>query len=103
MPKLIVALSLLLTPLAARADIVAPFGVQVIDAGTERGVPLIELRTVNGISFVTDSAGWIAFQEPGLMGREVYFHVAGPGYEHPKDGFGNRGVRLMTTPGKTAT
>ena len=37
------------------------------------------------------------------MNREVYFAISGPGYEYPKDGFGYRGVRLQTTPGKTAT
>lgn len=79
------------------------FGIHVVDDATERGVPLVELRTVNDITLVTDSAGWIAFHEPGLMDREVYFGVEGPGYEHAKDGFGFRGVRLMTTSGKTAT
>ena len=37
------------------------------------------------------------------MRREVYFAVSGPGYEAAKDGFGFRGVRLVTTPGKSAT
>lgn len=81
----------------------APFGIHIIDEQTGRGVPLIELRTVNDIRFYTDSAGWLAFHEPGLMNREVFFFVEGPGYEYPKDGFGNRGVRLQTIPGKMAT
>jgi hypothetical protein len=79
------------------------FAIHVVDDQTGRGVPLIELRTVNDIRQYTDSAGWIAFNEPGLMNREVFFYVEGPGYEFPKDGFGFRGVRLTTTPGKTAT
>jgi hypothetical protein len=79
------------------------FGIQVVDEATSRGVPLVELRTVNGIVHVTDSAGWVAFREPQLMDREVYFAVKSPGYEHPKDGFGFRGVRLVTKPGWTAT
>lgn len=79
------------------------FAIQVVDEETGRGVPLIELRTVNDIALISDSAGWIAFHEPGLMEREVFFSVEGPGYEHAKDGFGIRGVRLTTTPGKTAT
>jgi hypothetical protein len=94
---------LCLTPCPAWADKNDTFGIQVVDAQTARGVPLIELRTVNDIVHHTDSAGWVAFNEPGLMDREVYFHVAGPGYEHPKDGFGFRGVRLKTTPGTTCT
>jgi hypothetical protein len=98
--------ALLLVPaLVAAQEIVKKpyFGIHVVDEATEQGVPLIELRTVNDIAVVTDSAGWVAFNEPGLMDREVYFGVDGPGYEHTKDGFGFRGVRLTTTPGKTAT
>ena len=79
------------------------FGIRVVDAATGRGVPLVELRTVNDIVHVTDSAGWVAFHEPGLMRREVYFAVSGPGYEVGKDGFGFHGVRLTTAPGKSAT
>ena len=77
------------------------FGIHVVDEVTNRGVPLIELRTVNDIAFYTDNAGWIAFHEPGLMNREVYFAVSGPGYERAKDGFGFRGVRLTPKPGET--
>lgn len=78
------------------------FGIRVVDEATGRGVPLIELRTVNDVVLVTDSAGWIAFHEPGLMDTEVYFGVEGPGYEHAEDGFGFRGVRLKTMSGTTA-
>jgi hypothetical protein len=90
--------------LALAEPVVQPayFGIRVVDEDTKRGVPLIELRTVNDVSFYTDSAGWIAFHEPGLMEREVYFAVAGPGYEHAKDGFGFRGVRLTPKAGATA-
>ena len=79
------------------------FGIQVVDAESGRGVPLVELRTVNQASYWTDSAGWAAVNEPDMTGREVFFHVGGPGYEHPADGFGNRGVRLKLEPGRTAT
>lgn len=79
------------------------FKITVIDDQTGRGVPLIELRTVNNISHWTDSAGNIAFREPGLMDREVFFHVQGDGYTYPKDGFENRGVRLTPVAGKSAT
>ena len=79
------------------------FAIHIVDEQTGRGVPLIELRTVNDIRHQTDSAGWVAFHEPGLMNREVFFHIEGPGYEYPKDGFGSRGVRLQTMPGKSAT
>ena len=79
------------------------FKITVVDEQTGRGVPLVELTTVNNVRHVTDSNGVVAFHEPGLMNREVFFYVEGPGYEYPKDGFGFRGVRLTTTPGKTAT
>jgi hypothetical protein len=41
-------------------------------------------------------AGIVAFNEPGLMDREVYFHVRSHGYEFPADGLGTlaKGVRL---------
>jgi len=79
------------------------FGIRAVDSETGRGIPLIELRTVNDIRCVTDNAGWIAFHEPGLMDREVWFYVNGPGYEMPKDGFGFTGVRLTPKAGETTT
>ncbi len=79
------------------------FQIQVVDAETGRGVPLVELETINNIQHFTDSAGNIAFFEPGLMDREVFFYVRSHGYEYPKDGFGFRGVRLQVTPGGSAT
>ena len=33
-----------------------PFGIRVVDGASGRGVPLVELETVNHIRFVTDSA-----------------------------------------------
>ncbi len=72
------------------------------DGETGRGVPMVELRTTNRIVLHTDSAGWAAFREPGLMDTEVFFHVEADGYERAEDGFGYRGVRLRTVPGETA-
>ncbi len=67
--------------------------IEVVD---EEGwpVPLVELRTVHQVRFVTDNAGMIAFDLPELMDREVWFDVMGHGYGVPADGFGFRGVRL---------
>ena len=87
---------------AGRAEAGRPFAIEVVDASTGRGVPLIELRTVNEIRFVTDSAGLVAFDEPGLIGRPVFFHVRGHGYEYPVDGFGFRGTRLDVVSGGCA-
>jgi hypothetical protein len=79
------------------------FTIRVVDAATGRGVPLVELRTVHDVRSYTDSNGIVAFHEPGLMGRDVFFHVASHGYEFPRDGFGFRGKALRVTPGGSAT
>src|SRR4051812_47360227 len=76
--------------------------IRVLDADSGRGVPLAELETVNGLTFVTDNAGRVAFHEPGLMGREVFFTVRSHGYEVKKDGFGFPGVRLTPRAGAVA-
>jgi hypothetical protein len=74
--------------------------IRVVDDETGRGVPLVELETVNHLKFVTDSAGRIAFHEPGLMGREVFFTVRSHGYEAKKDGFGFAGAKLTPRAGE---
>ena len=75
------------------------FEIQVIDAQTRRGVPLVELTTTGSIRYVTDSNGVVAFDEPGLMNRSVFFQVRSHGYEFPADGFGIRGQALLCEPG----
>jgi hypothetical protein len=87
----------------AAASTVPWFGIQVVDDRTGRGVPLVELETVNHLSFVTDSAGWVALYEPGLMGEPLFLHVRSHGYEFPKDGFGYAGVVLTPVSGEKAT
>jgi hypothetical protein len=79
------------------------FGIQVVDATTGRGVPLVELRTTSELRFLTDSAGWVAFHEPGLMDTKVWFSIKSHGYAYPKDGFGYAGVALTPKVGATAT
>ena len=81
----------------------APFVITIVDDQTGRGVPLVELTTVNNIQYVSDSAGVVAFDEPGLMNQRVFFAVKSHGYEFPKDGFGMRGVALEIKPGGEAT
>jgi hypothetical protein len=78
------------------------FEIDCVDAQSGRGVPLVELETVNHLRFVTDNAGRVAFGEPGLVGREVYFHVRSHGYELPQDSFGFAGARLTPQPGARA-
>ncbi len=79
------------------------FKIHVVDDQTRRGVPLVELRTVNDLRFVTDSNGVVAFREPGLMNQTVFFHVRSHGYEFPPDGFGYRGQKLKVVAGGMAT
>mgnify|MGYP002879442291 CR=1 FL=1 len=64
---------------------------------------MVELSTVHGVTFITDNAGVVAFDEPGLMNVSVFFKVKSHGYEYPKDSLGFKGKRLVTTPGKTST
>jgi len=78
------------------------FRITVVDAETGRGIPLVELETTNGLRHVTDSAGVVAFNEPGLMEREVWLHVRSHGYAIEADGFGYRGVRLVPRAGGSA-
>lgn len=89
----------LLGALVLSADAQRPFAIGIVDEQTGRGVPLVELTTTSGVTYVTDSAGLVAFDEPGLMNQRVFFHVKSHGYEFPKDGFGYRGVALDITPG----
>jgi hypothetical protein len=79
-----------------------PFAIEVVDEQTGRGVPMVELQATNSARYYTDSAGLVAFDEPGLMDRKVFFGVAAHGYEFPPDGFGIRGVVLETRPGGSA-
>ena len=76
-----------------------PFRIQVIDAETGRGVPLVELKSTNSVSYVSDSAGNIAFDDEEFFGQQVWFAIKSHGYEYPKDGFGFRGKRLKIVPG----
>ena len=89
------ALCPLLSALAAPADY---FGIEVVDEETGRGVPMVELKTTSSATYYTDSSGFVAFYEPGLMNQKVWFSVAAHGYESAPDGFGMRGVSLDTKP-----
>ena len=88
-------------PPIAAAAVTPPCRIEVVEKGSGWPVPLVELRTTHHARFVTDNAGVIAFDLPELMGREVWFDVHGHGYEVPRDGFGQHGVRLKPEAGKT--
>lgn len=78
----------------------APCRVEVVDKQNGWPVPLVELRTTHNVALTTDNAGVVAIDQPELLNREVWFHVAGPGYAAAADGFGYRGVRLTPRPGE---
>jgi hypothetical protein len=86
-----VAIAILAGPGSLTAS---PFVIKVVDDVTGRGVPLVQLKTVNDVDFWTDSAGIVALDEPGFEGRDVYLHLHSPGYELPPDMFDFRGVKL---------
>ena len=55
---------------------VAPFAIRVVDEETNRGVPLVQLETTSNQKYLTDSNGYVAIDDPTLMGRKVFFHVS---------------------------
>ncbi|MCA9143418.1 MAG: hypothetical protein KDB05_11560 [Planctomycetales bacterium] len=75
--------------------------IEIVDKASGWPVPLVELRTVSGLRFVSDNAGVIACDAPELLGQETWFHVQGQGYGVEPDGFGYEGVRL--TPRSSST
>jgi len=64
-------------PVPGRAQL---FRIDVIDAATGGGVPLIELHTPDGVSWWTDNQGIVAFDDLTSMGRRLRFEVRGDGY-----------------------
>src|SRR6478672_11011140 len=95
-------LAFIVAALSLSADPAGPFGIEVVDEATGRGVPLVELTTTSGVTYVTDSAGLVAFDEPGLMKERVFFQVKSHGYEFAADGFDMRGVALDVKAGGSA-
>ncbi len=77
----------------------APFAIQIVDSETDRGVPMVELKTVGQILYYSDSNGLVAFDEPGLMDQKVFFWITSHGYEFAKDGFGYPGTTVKVVPG----
>lgn len=107
--RLLIRLALLtaLTAAVAPASTPAPvpardpdaFAIEIVDDQTGRGVPLVELETVNNLRLYTDSAGVAAFREPWMMNQTVFFYVRSHGYEFEKDWIGFAGRQVEVTPG----
>jgi len=87
--------------LVSTVHAIEPVKIEVVDKSNGWPVPLVQLKTTNDTSFVTDNAGVVAFDAPEFMGRETWLTVHSHGYELDKDGFGNRGVRFTPKPGGT--
>jgi hypothetical protein len=100
---LLSSLTVTLVPGSAQTPCDHYFGIRVVDSETGRGVPLVELETVNRIRYITDSAGWVAMDEPAFMNQEVFFHVRSHGYKFEQDGFGFAGTKVQVTPGGRIT
>jgi len=79
------------------------YTIKVVDSLTNRGIPMVELRTTNNISYYTDSAGLVAFFEPGLMDQDVFFNISSHGYQFMNNTFGFVGQTLRVRPGESIT
>ncbi|HEX4796219.1 MAG TPA: hypothetical protein VH370_20690 [Humisphaera sp.] len=78
------------------------FAIQVVDDQTGRGVPLVELKSVSNVRYWTDSAGFVAIDDPAFMNQTIFFSVYSHGYEFAADGFGIRGKRFDVKSGGSA-
>lgn len=87
---------------AAPLDASDYFKITVVDEETGRGVPLVELKTTNDVRYYTDSNGIIAFFEPDLMDKEVFFYVKSHGYEFTEKLDQDVGKILKVTRGGSA-
>ncbi|CAN5646117.1 DUF4185 domain-containing protein [soil metagenome] len=79
------------------------FAIQVVDEQTGRGVPMVQLETVDNVRFITDSNGLIAIDDPALVNQKVFFKVTSHGYEFKKDMFDYPGEALEVKAGERAT
>ena len=90
------------TAMASAAAAVQPFTIRAIDEETGRGIPLVELETVNHIRYYTDSNGVAAIDDAALMDHSVYLSIGSHGYEYPADGFRFRGRAFEMKAGGSA-
>ena len=74
--------------------------ITVVDDVTGRGIPLVEISLINGLRDFTDSSGVLAFFEPALMNREVFFQIRSHGYRYNTLVHGRPGVVLKPISGE---
>ncbi|ROV98333.1 hypothetical protein VMCG_07156 [Cytospora schulzeri] len=78
------------------------YTIRVVDASTHRGLPLVYLRTTYKAVYITDSAGYVAFNEPGLMtGDPIWVTVSSYGFESPVGFLNVPGMQIHPKPGKS--
>ncbi|KAF3769470.1 hypothetical protein M406DRAFT_324979 [Cryphonectria parasitica EP155] len=76
------------------------FAIHVVDEETNRGIPLVYLRTTYKMVYMTDSAGYVAFYEPGLMtGEPLWVTFSSYGFESPTGFLGIAGTQIHPKPG----
>lgn len=75
------------------------YKITVVDAASGAPIAGAQLTTTSGDRYTSDDNGVVAYYEPGLMGRDVWFAAVRDGYEMPKDGLGMAGARLRVTEG----
>ena len=90
-----------LTLLASQPD--RCFAIHVVDEQTGRGVPLVQLETVDQVRFVTDSNGFVAIDDPSMINQKVFFKLTSHGYEFKKDMFDYPGEAVEVKPGGRVT
>ena len=57
------------------------------------------LETVHAVSYVTDNAGRIAYDEPQHEGKRIFFKILAHGYKVPRDAFDAAGVVISIASG----
>jgi len=80
-----------------------PFRIQVVDAATSRGIPLLILESSLNTRHVTDSNGLIAYDDPIAMGKDVFFKPISDGYSYQAPGLAMGGTVLKPQPGSSTT
>jgi hypothetical protein len=90
---------IVLFALAAGLAADRPFVIRIVDSQTGRGVPLVELRTVNQRAWYSDSNGTVAVSDSWAMGRDVFFQVRSHGYRFEERVLDEIGIILPVRPG----
>jgi hypothetical protein len=75
------------------------FKIALLDAATLVPVSGATLTLANGVSYLSDTNGLVAFYEPGLMNTTVFFAASHPAYVVASDPLGTGGQAFLTKEG----